>query len=1489
MIMTKWINGTFFKQNPDKILGEVHTHNPNTGKLLTNRFGQPQPEVRGSIKDITRIKAPDVKRYDHIKPILAASPVIEKPAQQSNRIQKALAATKKQRQQKSKRGYDLLSLEESIKIYNTDVEYKDETGKKHYYTISQEEIKVWVTYQAKNGLYDEEVIRSNAWGKYLVEKPDWKAWQQKGLVAFNGKAYLPEALFYAGNIYQRIAQVQKAKDAIVSEIGEAAYETQLERLEKSKPTPLLITEDPSRKLYLSPFDKIWEDFQTGTYTDGSEPEGSIHWDFYTWLRSLPEEDFTTEDNKFTTAYEIHNYWIQKNRFPNNTPNAEKAAIRRNTSIIGARLFDRFLIEQLSRDDRNRLAATWNSLRNNYQPIAYYKIPVGFQINRKFKGGMLKVRPAQREGVAFMNSRGTGIVAYDVGVGKTMTAILAVIDGFLKGMFKRVLVPVPQKVYKKWIAEINGVFADKDIYEYQTVSGKKKRGKLLHKKGALIAEGILPHIAINDYDNLGVGLINRAVDENGVGITVLENSITMVTYEGLVKIGFGEDTEKELSQRLRTALSQGESGRGKAIQEQKADGWIDKALNKTEVNIEDIGIDAIIVDEAHNFRNLFMEVKGDVGSNGDREQKNFYAGSGGTPSSRAISLFMLNAYVHSQNNLRNTFGLTATPFTNRATEIYSILSLYDYLGMQEFDVYNIAQFCTTFIDETTEDSWTAAGKFEPKPVIRGYNNLPTLQSMVFRSINYKTGEDADIQRPEKVVLPLTHDENGAPLSLKYIVDTKLTPTDLQSGWMKEITLFADGKKSKLDDYYIPDAKGRIPGRVLIALNAARTITFSPYALRLGGNAIFEPKIITPEKFVDGSPKIKYTVECIRSVKRYHEKQGTKISGQVIYSDRGTEWFGHIKEYLVRNVGFKPNEVSEFHGGISKGKREKIKEEFLSGKVKVIIGSSTMREGVDLQKNGSTLYVCYIDWNPTDLHQLFGRIWRFGNKFSHVRLVVPLIENSSDIFTWQKLSEKMSRLNSIWTRSDNTQMFEESELNAEELKKGLINEPEGLAKYQVTEETQAIKSNLRIVEGKLKQLRDATAMRNTYDRLTKRLQSLAEEATTSPQRITYNAKPEQVQKLKEKSITDQKSIYQIVRQYAKLRYDSWQLKGEVDQHIKYKKRIKRLEETVLAPFKLSIEDDFTKVIKDFEQREANMLAQMKEKLSEDYFQQLVQKYQAEKAEEQANRRSIQARVEEFQRLNYLLDCQFGIHSCDIYGRIEVASTSEKVEPAKQEAVKVISTEYTMSPLLRKMLTKPQAGAVREILSGEEREGYIDKVLKPLEQQLQAIPKRQSERKANGNKRSTDYLIAHAKYFLGNMTWYVLEFDGKDEFFTAVHRTGNYDLELGYTSLSELKSTFVSGSGFKQYAEVDFFWTPVYYWELNVEHGFDRKKSRITLADALKKGMEKPLYSYSHKSTEPKKEAISPIEEAIQALAIAKEFSGNKAIEEAIEVLNIALEFA
>jgi len=1467
-------SGQYFLDNPGKVLGEIVTHNKNTGKELTDAFGKPRPEVQGSLEDaIKRLShIRNGMRFEHVKPdetpaaMQPAAPV-EKQVQLATKITQIVKATKEQNSERSNRGgtceEGLECLGETILRYNQRVEYKTPGGQTAYYTISPEEITVWVTYQVQQGVYDKATIKSNDWKDYFIENPSkdqWLSWWEQELVAYNGQEWVPESLYYSGNIYRNLRILEDNKAAIVEMIGEGGYDLQVNKMQAAKPKQLLITLDETKRLYLSPFDKIWDDVEIKQIANGyaaDEGEQLSIWSFFkNWMDQLPNSDFVFE-RKQTNAQDIYNRWILKINFPRNLySEAEKASIKRNTTIIGQRLFDRFIIEQLAEVDKAKIAGLWNSLRNNYVDIAYHRIPVGFSVNRSFKGGKLAIRPAQREGVAFMGGRGRGIVAFDVGVGKTLTAILGIMDGIEKGLFKRPMIVVPQKVYHKWIAEISGIKAEKAM----TINGKSI------KAGQIISEGILPQLKVNDYYNLGGKYLGKAT-QGSITLTVEEYSITMVTYEGLELIGFTEKIENKLSQRLAEALSQGESGRSKAIIEGQADTWIDTALKDTKVTIDEMGIDCIIVDEGHNFRNLFMEVRGDIGRDGERQRKDFFSGGSSSPSTRAVKLFMLNAYVQDQKNLRNTFGLTATPFTNRATEIYSMLSLFDYHGMKDFDVYNLAQFCSTFIDETLEDAWTTAGQFAIKAVIRGYNNLPILQSLVRRSVNYKTGEDANIHRPEKVVLPLKTDEKGIPLDFQYIVDTVLPPAPLQMQWLKAAAQFAaaeNDRENPIAQAYPPNKKGIVDGRTLIAMNAARMATFSPYAVRYGDVSVGYPGEIPADEFVKNSPKILYACECIRSVKAHHEKNKTPISGQIIYSDRGKEWFPTIKEYLVKNVGFSDKEVAEFHAGISADRREKIKEAFLEGEIKVIIGTSTMREGVDLQKNGSVIYVCYLDWNPTDLHQLMGRIWRFGNKYGFVRIVVPLIENSSDIFTWQKLSEKMARLNSVWTKTDGTKAFEESELNAEELKRGLINDPEAIVKYEVKQEEEFLKSEALLAWSAINQLNNVVSQRDNFQATFQKMEGWLLEAKTNPRIDAYTEEDKQsgrekVAQMLAKYETEpdtEKAMMAFIRAYANVSYGSYEKGSTLDTFRKQREKLKQVQERILSRHKLTVFDDFTHVKEEYQIRLNKLSDDVSILLSPEEFQRRLAIVEAEKEKERASSRNVSQRVTEFSRLNYLLDCLDGIHTCDIYGRVTEIKSGEVVEVDTKVQAQ-IAEPFTFGEKLSRFMPKIQQRVVSRIILENAEPGYADNVLAPLKVQVESIPALYATESVPAAEK-----IIYAHFFIDNSDWYIAEWDGKDKLFGfAILGGDDQNAEWGYLSMKEINAARGRmGNG----VELDFNWEPVPF-------------SQIKKAQAKE---------------EEEEAADNDLQAAISSLQLAMEFAegdDKASLASAIEALETAMEFA
>jgi hypothetical protein len=148
------------------------------------------------------------------------------------------------------------------------------------------------------------------------------------------------------------------------------------------------------------------------------------------------------------------------------------------------------------------------------------------------------------------------------------------------------------------------------------------------------------------------------------------------------------------------------------------------------------------------------------------------------------------------------------------------------------------------------------------------------------------------------------------------------------------------------------------------------------------------------------------------------------------------------------------------------------------VKVLIGSQAIREGINLQNRATVLYDLWLDWNPTDLKQLEGRIWRFGNQFANVRIVIPLIENSIDVAIFQKLEEKTNRINEIWNRAGKENTLKLDEFNPAELKMGLITNPRILAEITLMEDKEILQDEITRLENQVAELDGIVHARNTF---------------------------------------------------------------------------------------------------------------------------------------------------------------------------------------------------------------------------------------------------------------------------------------------------------------------------------------------------------------------------------------------------------------------------
>lgn len=933
--------------------------------------------------------------------------------------------------------------------------------------ISEDEIKAYVYYK-------QTVLGNpmNGWDKFYLSKDAKKREQQVRELYMNGKLFflnnqdLALPVYAFGNMYDRELQLANDQDAIIQRFGEAdgakIIANQLAIIKERKPTPLSVLDvDASNRpkiLAISEFSQVFKikelRDEVGVYlpdlTEQDDPAGhNLVRAFEVWAKQLKVTEFGE-----SSFVDVKTY-LYNERWPGSKDPKEKAQLefRKNEAIeVTERLFSKFLHEALAIDDQLRLDLHWNRLYNGVSDLMYHKIPIGFEASRFFKNGTLSFTPAQRDGIAFQDAVGSGINAYDVGVGKTMTAIISLANALQSGAAKRVLIVVPNPTFDKWVREIIG---------YKDPSSKK-----------LIA-GVLtgvPGVSVNEWHNLGKDIVS------GIKLNkaVAEKSITILTYEGFRKIGFSDKVMEEMLPELASILDQqaGDSTTSRDLElvNQKYRDMLGIGVKGTIADIDTLGFDYLVIDEAHRCKNVFDSVKAQEQEDAAVKDNRRYTFQSATSETGQKAFFLCN-YIQRRHG-RNVMLLTATPFTNSPIEIYSMLALVAYDAMKAGGINNINKFCETFILPKSEITVNYKEELVSRQVVKSFNNRMVLQRLLYNHINYKTGEEAGVKRPVKINLPRTTetDENGIARRL--------------SGPEQTLTYLPMTERQRRNQDWIVRAAREAAhtknmGDILKALGNSMNNAFSPY--------VFEKKMPeSAEDFVEDSPKILYTVQCIESVKKWHEDRNEEVSGQVIYSNRGKDYFPFIKEYLETHLGYKKkvklegggycDEVEIITSEVSTEKKEKFKDAFLAGKCKVIIGTATIREGIDLQTNGTVLYNLFPDWNPTDMKQLEGRIWRQGNQFTYVRIVMPLVENSMDVFVFQKLEEKTARLNDLWYRADRGNVLDLASIDPEEIKYALLTDVTMIARLMVESK---IKSHAIVLQNAKSELVAASELKTTVD--------------------------------------------------------------------------------------------------------------------------------------------------------------------------------------------------------------------------------------------------------------------------------------------------------------------------------------------------------------------------------------------------------------------------
>lgn len=835
-------------------------------------------------------------------------------------------------------------------------------------------------------------------------------------------------LFTSGDIY---AKIQEQRELYVKSDGNRIFADNIKLLESAMKSPLEI-----EKIHFGVKTALAESFKIEHIdAEGNKVNLNLQESFILWAQNAKladrkwrgDVDFATanisreELGEELTFYDIVNYidgkpvkaeavrgWrtydmSEEEKAAEKAERRKEADLKRQArSDTANRLFDRYLHEGLSESDKKRLSAEYNRRFNSYIAPDYSKLPLFVDGMSAYKGdSKFKLYDQQIKGISFLCNKGNGILAYDVGVGKTAAGIVATVNQIQTGRSSQPLIVVPNQVYSKWYTDIRQLF---------------------------------PNIKVNDLYNFGKDSVEKYIDsENLHRLNIPENSISLCTYEALKNITFTDEScENELYEDFASLLSADMDGsaRDNAESSDKIKGIIGSASHVKDESYffyEDCGFDNLTVDEAHNFKNLWV-----VPRPKKKGESNEYAGiPSGKPSARALKMYGMTQLTQRHNDDRNVFMLTATPFTNSPTEVYSMLSYVGRERLKQAGITSLRAFFDEFAQTKQELGVTSTGNIDTKQVMKSWKELSALQNILTEFIDKVDGEEAGIIRPNK----FTHVK---PLDM----------SDLQKE-MREI-----------DEERMAEVKEGNSAAVIVAMNNMRLSCVAP-AL---ANPAMYPGIELPplSKLVETSPKLKFVCDAIIDMYK-----GNPEKGQFMYVPLGKESHGIIKDYLVAH-GIPKNAVEIINGEVNNTpeKKEKITSCFNDEKnpCKIIIGGKNTSEGIDLNGNSFVMYNCSLGWNPSETIQAEGRIWRQGNLQGNVHIVYPVMNDSIDSVLYQKHDEKRSRINELWNYKGDSLNVED--INPEDLKLDLIKDPHKKAKLILQEETKEARAELSRLNLKIK---------------------------------------------------------------------------------------------------------------------------------------------------------------------------------------------------------------------------------------------------------------------------------------------------------------------------------------------------------------------------------------------------------------------------------------
>ncbi|HGD4655937.1 TPA: DEAD/DEAH box helicase family protein [Streptococcus agalactiae] len=570
--------------------------------------------------------------------------------------------------------------------------------------------------------------------------------------------------------------------------------------------------------------------------------------------------------------------------------------------------------------RNRLVMLYNERFNSIRNREYDGSNLSFEgMNTE-----IELRSHQKNAIARSLYGGNTLLAHVVGSGKTFEMVASAMESKRLGMCSKSLFVVPNHLtgqigreFMQLYPSANIMVADKKDFE------PKNRKRFIGR------------IATGEYDAVVIG--HTQFEKIPMSKEYQEKHIQDQIDE---IVNYVEEYKHDRNQNF--TVKQLEKTKKKL--ETRLEKLNDDFKKDDVITFEELGVDKLFIDEAHNYKNLYLYTK----------MRNV-AGIGQSEAFKSSDMFMKCRYMDEMTNGKGIVFATGTPVSNSMTELYTMQRYLQYESLKKNNLEHFDSWASTFGETQSAFELSPEGTgYRVKTRFSKFYNLPELMSM-FKEV-------ADIQTADMLNLP-------TPEAHYEVIKT--LPSEEQKEILKSLSERADDVRNRVVE---PDEDNMLK------------ITNDGKKLAL------DQRLINP--LLPDNPDSKVNV-CVKNVFAIWDKTKENKSTQLLFSDMSTpkgngefNIYDDIREKLVA-MGIPKEEIAFIHEANSDKQKDELFAKVRKGEIRILMGSTQkMGAGTNVQNKLIALHDLDVPWRPADV----GRILRTFK----IKKNVEVTDNGKDNF-------------------------------------------------------------------------------------------------------------------------------------------------------------------------------------------------------------------------------------------------------------------------------------------------------------------------------------------------------------------------------------------------------------------------------------------------------------------------------------------------------------